>query len=87
MNSKKNTFSAVTTFNFKKHPFGVEMIESFFLNWPEEVKLTAFIEGSDSIDSSKVKHKIDVKEFKKFIPEYYQFCEKYKEKKPLTDDF
>ena len=58
-----------------------------FLNWPEEVKLTAFIEGSDSIDSSKVKHKIDVKEFKKFIPEYYQFCEKYKEKRPLTDDF
>ena len=87
MNSKKNTFSAVTTFNLKKHPFGVEMIESFFLNWPEEVKLTAFIEGSDSIDSSKVKHKIDVKEFKKFIPDYYQFCEKYKEKKPLTDDF
>ena len=87
MNSKKNTFSAVTTFNLKKHPFGVEMIESFFLNWPEEVKLTAFIEGSDSIDSSKVKHKIDVKEFKKFIPEYYQFCEKYKEKRSLTDDF
>ena len=87
MTSKKNTFSAVTTFNLKKHPFGIEMIESFFLNWPEEVKLTAFIEGSESIDSSKVKHKIDVKEFKKFIPEYYHFCQKYKEKKPLTDDF
>jgi hypothetical protein len=87
MNSKKNTFSAVTTFNFKKHPFGVEMIESFFLNWPEEVKLTAFIEGSESIDSSNVKHKIDVREFKKYVPEYQQFCKKYKEKKPLTDDF
>ena len=87
MSKDKNTFSAVTTFNLKKHPFGVEMIESFFLNWPEEIKLTAFIEGSKVIDSSKVKHKIVVKEFHDNIPEYQQFCERYKEKRPLTDDF
>jgi hypothetical protein len=87
MSKDKNTFSAVTTFNLQKHPFGVEMIESFFLNWPEEIKLTAFIEGSRVIDSSKVKHKIVVKEFHDNIPEYQQFCQKYKEKRPLTDDF
>ena len=87
MSKDKNTFSAVTTFNLQKHPFGVEMIESFFLNWPEEIKLTAFIEGSKVIDSSKVKHKIVVKEFHDNIPEYQQFCQKYKEKRPLTDDF
>ena len=87
MSKDKNTFSAITTFNLQKQPFGIEMIQTFFVNWPEEVRLTAFIEGSELIDSGKVKHKIDVKEFKKFIPEYQQFCEKYKEKKPLTDDF
>jgi hypothetical protein len=87
MTSNKNTFSALTTFNLQKQPFGVEMIESFFINWPEEVKLTAFIEGSRLIDTSNVKHKVNIKEFVKFIPKYQQFCEKYKEKKPLTDDF
>lgn len=87
MISDKNKFSALTTFNLQKQPFGVEMIESFFINWPEEVKLTAFIEGSQLIDTSNVKHKIDVREFNKYVPEYQQFCEKYKEKRPLTDDF
>ena len=87
MLKNENTFSAVTTFNIQKQPFGIEMIESFFLNWPEEIKLTAFIEGSKVIDSSKVKHKIVVKEFHDNIPEYQQFCQKYKEKRPLTDDF
>ena len=87
MLKNENTFSAVTTFNIQKQPFGIEMIESFFLNWPEEIKLTAFIEGSKVIDSSKVKHKIVVKEFHDNIPEYQQFCQKYKEKIPLTDDF
>ena len=46
--NQKNTFSAVTTFNFRKHPYGIEMIESFFINWPNNVMLTAFIENSDS---------------------------------------
>ena len=40
----KNKYSAVTTFNLNKHPYGVEMINSFFANWPDEIKLTAFIE-------------------------------------------
>ena len=44
MSPSKNLFSAVTTFNLDKHPYGVEMADSFFLNWPEEVKLTAFVE-------------------------------------------
>ena len=80
-------FSAVTTFNLKKQSFGIEMIESFFFNWPDSIKLTAYIEGSKSIDTTKVNHKILVKEFHKSIPEYQKFCEKYKEKKPLVDDF
>ena len=31
MSSVENTFSAVTTFNLEKHPYGVEMINSFLL--------------------------------------------------------
>ena len=87
MSESKNTFSAVTTFNLNKQPFGIEMIESFFINWPSSIKLTAFIEDSASIDSSKVRNKIEVREFSEHIPEYKIFCEKYKYKKPFTDDF
>ena len=43
---KQNTYSALTTFNLKKHPYGLEMINSFFVNCPDEVKLTAFIENA-----------------------------------------
>jgi len=87
MSKDKNTFSAVTTFNLQKQSFGIEMIESFFLNWPDSIKLNAYIEGSKKIDATKVNHKILVKEFHKSVPEYRKFCEKYKEKNPLTDDF
>ena len=87
VNSKENTFSAVTTFNLNKHPFGIEMVESFFLNWPDNIKLTAFIENSSTINSTKVETKIDIKEFSHSIPEYEVFCKKYEHKKPFTDDF
>ena len=50
-------YSAVTTFNLEKHPYGIEMINSFFLNWPDEIQLTAYIENSLTIDSSIVKKK------------------------------
>ena len=82
-----NTFNAVTTFNLNKHPFGLDMIESFFLNWPDEVKLTAFIEGSNSVDTRNVSNKVIVKEFHEFIPKYTNFCKKFEHKEPLTDDF
>ena len=87
MTKKKNLFSAVTTFNLSKQPFGLEMIESFYVNWPDDVTLTAFIEGSNSIDSSKVSKKIKIRDFEETVPEHKKFCIKYGYKKPLTDDF
>ena len=87
MSLNNDTFSAVTTFNSKKQSFGIEMIESFFLNWPDNIKLTAYIEGSKSIDTTKVNHKIFIREFHESIPEYQKFCEKFRAKKPLSDDF
>ena len=80
-------FSAVTTFNIDKQPFGLEMIASFYVNWPENIKLTAFIEGSNSIDSSKISKKVKIKDFEESVPEHKKFCKKYEDKKPLTDDF
>ena len=44
MSISNKKYSAVTTFNLNKHPYGVEMINSFFANWPDEITLTAFIE-------------------------------------------
>ena len=87
MTKKYDTFSAVTTFNLNKQPFGLEMIESFYFNWPNNVKLTAFVQNPNAIDTSKVSKKINVKDFEKFVPHHKNFCEKYKHKKPLTDDF
>ena len=76
-------YSAVTTFNLEKHPYGIEMINSFFLNWPDEIQLTAYIENSLTIDSSIVKKKIIVKEYHDEIPEYLEFCKKYSQKKKI----
>ena len=87
MSLKQNTFSAVTTFNIKKHLYGLEMINSFFVNWPDEIKLTAFIENASLIDDSLVKHKIFIKEYHQNIPEYNRFLKTYKDKEKYTDDF
>jgi len=87
MTQKKNTFSAVTTFNLEKHKYGIEMINSFFANWPDEVKLTAYIENASPIDDALVKNKIVIKEFHENIPEYRLFLKKFKEKDKYTDDF
>jgi len=83
MTSKINLFSAVTTFNLEKHSYGVEMINSFFLNWPDQVKLTAFVENSSSIDDKFVKHKILIREYHEHIPKYKKFFDTYKGKKNL----
>ena len=87
MTNAQNKFSAVTTFHLPKHLYAVEMINSFFANWPNEVTLTAFIENSSEIDDSAVKPKIIVKDFEKNIPKYQNFVEKFKEKEKYTDDF
>ena len=70
MSMSKNKYSAVTTFNLDKHPYGVEMINSFFANWPDEIKLTAFIERSSRLDDSAVKPKIIIKDFYEHVPKY-----------------
>lgn len=83
----KIKFSAVTTFNIQKHGFGVEMINSFFANWPDDINLTAFIENSSGVDDKAVKGKILVKDFHSDIPEYNKFVQKFKHKEKFTDDF
>ena len=77
MSIPNNKYSAVTTFNLNKHPFGVEMINSFFANWPDEITLTAFIEKSSNLDDSAVKPKIIIKDFYEYVPEYKYFIEKF----------
>ena len=87
MSISNNKFSAVTTFNLNKHPYGVEMINSFFANWPDNITLTAFIEKSSEIDDKAVKPKIIIKDFNKHVPEYKNFVKKFKYKEKYTDDF
>ncbi len=87
MSISNNKYSAVTTFNLNKHPYGVEMINSFFANWPDEITLTAFIEKSSGLDDSAVKPKIIIRDFYEHVPEYKYFVEKFKDKKKYTDDF
>ena len=85
--NKTNKFSAVTTFDFKKHPYGIEMVNSFFMNWPNEIQLLAFLENASSIDDSKVRKKIIIYDYHKEIDEYQQFCKNFQHKVKLTDDF
>ena len=87
MGDDLSKFSAVTTFDLIKHPFGLEMLNSYFVNWPNEIKLTAYIENLSKIDDSNVKHKIIVKDYHAHIPEYKLFVDKYKNKEKYTDDF
>ena len=61
MINHRNKYSAVTTFHLPKHIYGVEMINSFYANWPNEITLTAFIENSSKIDDSAVRPKIIIK--------------------------
>ena len=87
MSISNNKFSAVTTFNLHKHPYGVEMINSFFANWPDNVRLTAYIEESSELDDRAVKPKIIIKDFNKHVPEYKSFVKKFQHKEKFTDDF
>ena len=87
MTISNKKYSAVTTFNLNKHPYGVEMINSFFANWPDEITLTAFIEKSSGLDDKAVKPKIIIKDFYEHVPKYKYFVEKFKDKEKYTDDF
>ena len=86
MNDLKK-YSAVTTFNLNKHQYGVEMINSFFANWPDDITLTAFIEKSAELDDRTVKPKIIIRDFDEYVPEYKNFVEKFKHKEKYTNDF
>lgn len=79
-------FSAVTTFNLKKQPFGFEMLESYFKFWPDDCKMYAFLEEFSHLDSSKVQHKINILDFHQNIPEYNVFKNKYSFRN-RTDNF
>ncbi len=80
-------YTAITTFNSKKHPFAIEMLNSYLANWPDEIKLIAFIENAELLESKKFKHKLIIKDYHNEIPEYKNFCEKFLHKKKYTDNF
>ena len=71
----------------KKHPFAIEMVNSFLANWPNEIKLIAFVENAELLDNKNFKDKLIIKDFHKEIPEYNLFCEKFAHKKKYTDSF
>ena len=73
-------FSAVTSFNLKNQSYGIDMLESYFKFWPNECILFAFLEEIFNLDSEKVKHKINILDFHKEIPEYRYFASKYYDK-------
>ena len=85
MSISNKKYSAVTTFNLNKHPYGVEMINSFFANWPDEITLTAFIEKSSGLDDKAVKPKIIIKDFYEHVTRYKYFVEKFKDKAKKKD--
>ena len=85
--NNSNKFSAVTTFNLERHPYGIEMINSFFLNWPDEIQLFAFVENASPIDDSKVRSKIRLVDYHEEIQEYKNFCKKFQHIEKFSDDF
>ena len=80
-------FTAVTTFDIAKHHFSKDMVESFVVNWPDDVKLLIFMENSHLIKLENLNKKIQIFDYHKYIPEYKAFCKKFHHKKKFTDDF
>ena len=87
MIKKNNIFSAVTTFDVKKHFFSKDMVNSFIANWPENVNLLIFMENSHLINIENFSKKVQILDYHKYIPEYEIFCKKFHHKKQFTDDF
>ena len=84
----KPKFSALTTFNLEKQPYGLDLIESFYKFWPNNCILYVFLEnGLEKIDYGKIKHKIKFFDYKTSIPDYYNFCKKFKSYKNKQDDY
>ena len=80
-------FTAITTFDLKKHYFSKDMVDSFIVNWPDNIKLLIFLENSHLLKEINVNPKIEIIDYHKNIPEYDAFCKKFDHKKKLTDDF
>ena len=81
-------FSTVTTFNLKTQSFGLEMIESYYKFWPDDCILYVFLEnGLDKINYEKIKHKVKFFDYKKTVPDYYNFCSKFEFYKNKQDEY
>ena len=87
MSSKPDKFTAITTFDLKKHPFGIDMVNSFDVNWPDEIELIIFLENYQLLPKQNISKKLVVLDYHQEIPEYKNFCEKFKHKEKYTDDF
>ena len=87
MENKKLNFTALTTFDLKKHPFAIDMVNSFDANWPENINLIIYLENSHLLSDQKKSKRLIIKDFHEEVPEYKIFCKKFEHKKKYTDDF
>ena len=87
MSSKPDKFTAITTFDLKKHPFGIDMVNSFDVNWPDDIELIIFLENYQLLPKQNISKKLVVLDYHQEIPEYKNFCEKFKHKEKYTNDF
>ena len=76
-------FTAVTTFDIKKHHFSKEMVDSFIVNWPDNVNLVIFMENSHLIKIEHLNKKVQILDYHKTIPEYEIFVKNFNIKKNL----
>ena len=76
MENKKLNFTALTTFDLKKHPFAIDMVNSFDANWPENINLIIYLENSHLLSDQKKSKRLIIKDFHEEIPEYKIFCKK-----------
>ena len=87
MKKKNPTFKAITTFDLKKHPFAIDMVNSFDANWPQNIELIVYLENSNLLSNQKISKRLIIRNFHEEIPEYNIFCKKFKHKEKYTDDF
>ena len=60
------------------------MVDSFIVNWPDNVNLVIFMENLIKIEH--LNKKVQILDYHKTIPEYETFCKNFNIKK-FTDDF
>ena len=62
------------------------MVNSFDVNWPDDIELIIFLKIINFYQN-KISKKLVVLDYHQEIPEYKNFCEKFKHKEKYTDDF